>query len=104
MKNYTSEKQPRQAITLRAIRRSCSRELMRTLKKLKTSVAPELMEQAEQLYLHKVILHLSWIQENGSRRKKLADWWEEHVCPEIAELWNMEPPMLAHAFREAFLS
>ena len=104
LKEYSSEKNKQQAISLRQIRRACHRELLRTVKKLKTHITPELMEQAEQLYLHKVVLNLSWILENGSHRKRLADWWETNVCPDIAALWQVEPAVLAHAFREAFLS
>jgi len=49
-----------------------------------------------------VMANLPWIIENRLNRKKLADWWEEEVCPEIARLWNVEPQVLAKAFRESF--
>ncbi|NOU96578.1 dehydrogenase [Paenibacillus sp. LMG 31456] len=88
--------------TARKIRRSCSRELYRTRKKINKWIAPELVEKADELYFKKVALNLLWIVENGSNRKLLADWWDENVCPEIAELWSVDPPLLAKAFRDSF--
>ena len=88
--------------TARKIRRTCSRELYRARKKLNQWIAPELVEEAEKLYFKKVVLNLIWIVENGSNRKLLCDWWDEHVCPEIAELWSIEPNTLAQAFRDSF--
>ncbi|PZE20704.1 dehydrogenase [Paenibacillus xerothermodurans] len=95
-------KHKQQLPTARKIRRSCSRELYRTRKKLNKWISPELVEQAEQLYFKKVCLNLLWIVEHGSNRKLLSDWWEENVCPELAELWAVEPARLAKAFRESF--
>ncbi|MDF2924869.1 MAG: hypothetical protein K0R57_3783 [Paenibacillaceae bacterium] len=86
----------------RQIRRSCAKELYRTIKRLKTYIAPELVQQAETLYYNKVITNLLWIVENGSNRRKLSDWWEEEVCPSIAELWNVSQEELALAFRDSF--
>ncbi|WP_248928433.1 dehydrogenase [Paenibacillus hamazuiensis] len=86
----------------RQIRRACSKELYRTIKRLGKWIAPNLVEQAETLYFKKVALNLPWIYENSSNRKVLADWWEENVCPEIAVLWNVEPAALGKAFRDAF--
>ncbi len=102
MVNEKNEKHNFQFPTARKIRRACNRELYRTVKRLKMWIPPEQMEAAEDLYFKKVAAHVQWITENGSNRKALADWWEEHVCPEIAELWNVEAPKLAMAFREAF--
>ena len=87
---------------LRTIRRSCSKELYRTLKRLNRYVEPDKVKAAEQLYYQKVGANLLFIVENGSNRKKLADWWEDNVCPEIAELWDVPPKTLARAFRTAF--
>jgi toxin CptA len=86
----------------RKIRRSCNRELYRTIKKLKIWIPPAQLIEAENLYFRKVVLNLPWIVENGSNRKALADWWAENVGPEIAALWNVEPSELERAFREAF--
>ncbi|MEI7026932.1 dehydrogenase [Paenibacillus sp. y28] len=86
----------------RKIRRSCNKELYRTIKKLKIWIPPAQVLEAETLYYKKVILNLPWIVENASNRKVLADWWEEQVCPEVAGLWNVEPPVLSAAFRSAF--
>jgi hypothetical protein len=102
MNHFTNEKHTNPLPSLRRIRRACQRELYRTVKKLKAHITPELMMEAEKLYLHKVVLNLVWIHENGSRRKLLADWWEEQVCPEIAALWSIEPHVLAKAFRDSF--
>lgn len=88
--------------TARTIRRTCNRELYRTIKKLKVWIPPEQVAQAEKIYYSKVISNLLWIHENDSKRKVLADWWEEHVCPEIASLWKVEPAALSKAFRESF--
>jgi hypothetical protein len=88
--------------TARGIRRSCNKELYRTIKRLKMWIPPEQLKTAEDLYFKKVVLNLPFIVENGSNRKLLSDWWEEHVCPEIAELWNVSPDRLAYAFRDGF--
>jgi hypothetical protein len=88
--------------TPRKIRRACGNELYRTVKRLHQHVPAELVEEAERRYTNKVIAHLVWITQNHSNRKLLADWWEENVCAEIAELWHVEPSRLAKAFREAF--
>jgi hypothetical protein len=86
----------------RKIRRSCNRELARTIKRLKLWVTPEQIAAAEKLYYQKVIANLIWVADNGSNRKKLADWWEEAVAPEIAVLWNVDPSKLSSAFRDRF--
>lgn len=86
----------------RKIRRACNKELYRTIKRLKIWIPPEQLTQAEELYFKKVVLNLPWITENGSNRKALSDWWEAHVCPGIAALWNVEPEQLTKAFRESF--
>ncbi|QJC53373.1 dehydrogenase [Paenibacillus albicereus] len=88
--------------TARKIRRACSNELYRTAKRLKTFISKEKMEQAEKLYTKKVCLNLIFVHENHDNRKKLCDWWDEAVCGEIAELWEVEPERLRSAFRDAF--
>ncbi len=86
----------------RKIRRSCNRELFRTIKRLKVWISPEQLAAAEKLYYQKVISNLIWVAENGSNRKKLADWWDEAVAPEIALLWDVDPSKLSAAFRDGF--
>lgn len=86
----------------RGIRRSCNKELYRTVKRLNVYIPPEKMREAEQFYFKKVILNLTWIVENGSNRKKLADWWAEEVAPEIAKCWEVDQGKLISAFRLAF--
>lgn len=88
--------------TARHIRRSCTRELYRTAKRLKKPIAPELMKRAEELYLKKVMLDLPYIAQNGSNKRVLSDWFEEHAAEEIAVLWGLEPEQVATAFRSAF--
>ncbi len=88
--------------TIRKIRRTCNKELYRTVKRLKTWIPPERVEEGEKLYLRKVVGNLLWIAENGSNRKLLADWWAEHVAPELAELWEVDEQQLSRAFREGF--
>jgi hypothetical protein len=102
MKSFSSEKHNKPLPSLRHIRRACQRELYRTVKKLKTYITDEQMKEAEQIYTKKVVLNLPWIAENGSHRKKLADWWENEVCSEVAALWNVAAPTLAKAFRDSF--
>ncbi|RAV16757.1 dehydrogenase [Paenibacillus contaminans] len=102
MHNQRNEKHAPALPTARGIRRACNKELYRTIKKLKIWIPPEQLEKAEQLYAKKVLLNLLWIHENGSNRKALADWWDENVCPEISELWNVERDTLGKAFRESF--
>jgi len=100
--NLSKEKHNKPLPNARGIRRSCSKELYRTVKRLKVWIPPEKLEAGEKLYVKKVMLNLLWIVENGSNRRLLSDWWEENVCPELAELWTVEPKALATAFRESF--
>src|SRR5690348_695343 len=86
----------------RKIRRTCNKELYRTIKKLKIWIPPDLLEQAEELYYKRVVLHLPWIIDHGSNRKALADWWVEQIAPDIAKLWNIDQDALSNAFRDSF--
>lgn len=86
----------------RKIKRACSKELYRTLKRLDRWVSPDLVDQAEQLYTRKVMQNLIWIHENRSNRKLLCDWWDEQLSEEIAELWTVDREKLSAAFRHAF--
>ncbi|NIK78373.1 toxin CptA [Paenibacillus castaneae] len=88
--------------TARKIRRACSNELYRTVKRMKLWISKDMMDQAEAIYFKKVILNLTWVIENESNRKAQADWWDENVGPEIAELWKVDREKLCSAFREAF--
>lgn len=87
---------------LRNIRRACNKELYRTLKRLGRYIDPEKVKKAEELYYTKVVENLIFIVENGSNRKKLADWWSDAVAPEIAALWEVPLSELERAFRSAF--
>lgn len=102
MKKQNNEKHSSALPSARKIRRSCERELYRTIKKLKIWIPPEQIAQAEELYYRKVIVNLAYITENGSNRKLLSDWFESHVAAEIAELWNVDVSVLATAFRSSF--
>jgi hypothetical protein len=102
MKNHKNQKHEQTLPNIRKIKRTCNKELYRTVKRLKTWISPEQISKAEQFYFKKVILNFPWISENGSDRKKLADWWEEHCCSEIAELWEVDPNKLSKAFRDSF--
>ncbi|WP_256761228.1 dehydrogenase [Cohnella sp. WQ 127256] len=86
----------------RSIRRACGIELYRTVKRLKQHVPPSLVKQAEELYVKRVIGNLMWITENRSNRKVLADWWDDEISEDIAELWNVDRVKLMQAFRDAF--
>jgi len=88
--------------TPRSIRRACSRELYRTVKRLNAYVAPEKLEAAEKLYYEKVIGHLIWIYEHRDNRKKQAEWWAEAVAPDIAALWGVDEAALVRAFKDGF--
>jgi toxin CptA len=98
----TNEKHKAAMPTLRKLRRACNNELYRTVKRMKIWIPPAQLVQAEDLYLKKVVFNLQFIVDNGSNRKLLSDWWDENVCPEIAELWNVDPKLLSVSFREAF--
>ncbi len=95
-------KQPPQLPTARGIRRSCKNELYRTIKRLKMYIPPEKIQEAEQLYFKKVVGKLIWIVENGQNRKKLADWFDEAVAGDIAEIWGIDKERLSSAFRDSF--
>ncbi|CAM3030557.1 dehydrogenase [Paenibacillus sediminis] len=100
--NKINEKHQSSLPSPRKIRRACSKELYRTVKRLKVYIAPELFKQGEELYFKKVINNLLWIVENQSNRKKLADWWHTDVSSELAELWKIDRTELSQAFRDAF--
>ncbi|WP_029192294.1 hypothetical protein [Paenibacillus harenae] len=86
----------------RKIRRACSNELYRTVKRMKIWIPKEQMGKAEELYFKKVVLNLKWIVENESNRKVQADWWDENVSADIAELWGVNRDTLCAAFRDAY--
>ncbi|WP_040949941.1 hypothetical protein [Gorillibacterium massiliense] len=90
------------APTARKIRRTCSRELYRTVKRLKVYLSPALIKEGEELYFRKVALNLPYIAEHTSNRKLLADWFEENIAPELSALWKLEAKDIADAFRDAF--
>ncbi|SFE12683.1 toxin CptA [Paenibacillus catalpae] len=102
MKSTTTQKHTSGLPSARKIRRACSNELYRTVKRLKVWVSKEKMEQAETLYYKKVIQNLIFIAENEKNRKVLSDWWDENVASEIAELWEVDVAKLRWAFRDAF--
>jgi len=96
------EKHTQNLPTARKIRRACSKEMYRTVKRLNVWIKPELIEQAETLYYKKVLLNLPWISEHSSNHKLLSDWWDDNVSAEIAALWNVDRVALSKAFRDAF--
>lgn len=87
----------------RSIRRACSRELYRTLKRLDVFVPQDRIEAAEKLYFQKVVGNLLWIFEHRSDRKRQAEWWAEAVAPDIAELWGVNTDLLVKAFKESYV-
>lgn len=86
----------------RKIRRACQNELYRTVKRMKVYIADDLLKQGETLYTRKVLEHYLWIHENGSKRKLLADWFDEAVSSELAELWQVDREQLSTHFRHTF--
>lgn len=66
--------------TARGIRRACSNELYRTIKRMNVWIPEDKRKEGEELYYRKVIGNLIWIHENHANRKKLSDWWDEAVC------------------------
>lgn len=96
------EKHKKPFPSVRDIRRSCNRELYRAAKRLKTYIPPAKMDEAEKLYVERVLQNLPFIVENASNHKALSDWWDEHVNADVAALWNVGPDRLARAFRDAF--
>ncbi|GAB6992440.1 hypothetical protein [Paenibacillus pini] len=86
----------------RGIRRACSKELYRAIKRLKVHIPSDLLKQGEELYYRKVIGKLLWIHENHSNRKLLCTWWEEEVAGELASLWQVDETKLCTAFRDAY--
>ncbi|WP_433944084.1 dehydrogenase [Paenibacillus sp. SN-8-1] len=86
----------------RKIRRGCSKELYRTVKRMKTYIPEAKIKEGEDIYYRKVIGNLLWIHENSSNRKVLANWWDEQVSGELAALWEVDRTKLCEAFRDAF--
>lgn len=86
----------------RQIKRTCKKELYRTIKKGKLYIPKEKFEAGHELYVQKVIGNLVWIFEHRSNRKKQADWWEQHVAPELSSLWNVDQKKLCSLFRQAY--
>ncbi|GIO69166.1 dehydrogenase [Paenibacillus sp. FSL M7-1455] len=97
-----SQKKDAPLPSARGIRRACSKELYRTVKRLKVYVPDDALREGETLYYRKVIGNLIWIHENRSNRKLLCDWWDEAVRAELAALWKVDEEHLGKAFREAF--
>lgn len=87
---------------LRKMKRTCNNELYRARKRLKVWIPPEVVAEGEKLYFQKVASNLIWIVENNKNRKKLADWWENEVAPDLSKLWNVNEKQLAQAFRDSF--
>ncbi|MCU6709210.1 dehydrogenase [Paenibacillus sp. J5C_2022] len=100
--NPNGQKHQQQLPTARKVRRACQNELYRTAKRLKHWVPKDKMEAAAELYFKKVLANMAWIVEHQNNRRKQADWWEEHVAPEIAELWDIDRERLCEAFRDAY--
>lgn len=98
----SNEKHTAQLPSPRGIRRACSRELYRALKRLDVYVPQSKIEEAEKLYYQKVIGNLMWIFEHRSDRKKQAEWWSEAVAPEIAKLWEVDEERLIRAFKDGY--
>ncbi|WP_274365445.1 dehydrogenase [Paenibacillus thermotolerans] len=101
MKQHT-EKHKSTLPTPRAIRRACSRELYRTVKRLNIFIPDDKLSAAEDLYYRKVIDNVFWIYEHRDNRKKQADWFVEEVAPEIAALWEVDAAAVARAFRDGY--
>ncbi|MFD0715280.1 dehydrogenase [Paenibacillus sp. GCM10027626] len=102
MKSAPGQKHQQSLPTARKIKRACNNELYRTAKRLHLWVPKEKMALAEKAYFDKVILNLPWIVEHQSNRRLLADWWDEHISDEIAQLWEVDRDKLRAAFRSAF--
>ncbi|WP_274652574.1 dehydrogenase [Paenibacillus humicola] len=100
--NSSAEQQGGSYPTARKIRRACANELYRTVKRLGVYIPKEQIEKAEKHYFEKVALNLPWIHENYSNRKKLADWWDDHVSADIADILGVDRGKLCKAFRDAF--
>ncbi|MFW5436041.1 dehydrogenase [Paenibacillus apiarius] len=86
----------------RKIRRACNNELYRTVKRMNVWISGELIKQGEDLYYKRVIANLIWVHENANNRKKLADWFDEAVSGDLAELWNVDRTKLSACFRQSF--
>ncbi|HZG86502.1 dehydrogenase [Paenibacillus sp.] len=97
-----NQKHTAQLPSPRSIRRACSRELYRALKRLDVYVPQEKIEEAETIYYKKVVGNLLWIFEHRSNKKKQAEWWAEAVAPEIAPLWGVNEDALVRAFKDGF--
>lgn len=99
---FPKEKHSAPLPSARGIRRSCNKELYRTMKRMKLWVPQERVSEAEKYYFRKVVENLLWIHENGKNRKLLSDWFEREVAGDIAKMWNVDRQALATAFRESF--
>lgn len=102
MLNDMTQKHTKKPPNLRSIRRACRRELERTIKKLKQWIPSDQVKEAEELYYKQVLLNLTFIVDNSSNRKIQANWWEEHVAPGIASIWNVDVTRLTRAFRDSY--
>lgn len=102
MQNKGIEKHKPTLPSARGIRRACNKELYRAVKKLKTWIPPQQIEEAEKVYFRKVVENLLWISEHKDNRKAQADWWVENVCPEIAPILGVTEEQLGRAFRDSF--
>src|SRR5690606_41032830 len=89
--------------TARKIRRDCSKELYRAIKRMDIYVSQDKIEQAERYYAQMVATHYLHLRELN-QRKKQVEWWEEHCSTKLAELLEVDQQLFIQAFKRAYLS
>lgn len=89
--------------TARKIRRDCSKEIYRALKRMNVHVEQSKLTEAEQYYTKMVITHFQVIRELSKNRKNQVQWWDEHCSEQLSVILGVDRTAFVEAFTKAYL-
>jgi len=89
--------------TARKIRRDCSKELYRALKRMNVYVNQDKIKEAELYYAQMVATHYLLLADLKKQRKKQVEWWEEHCSGKLADILELNHDQFVQAFRRTYL-
>ena len=89
--------------TARKIRRDCSKELYRALKRMDVYVKESKLKEAELYYAKMVATHYLHLADLNKQRKKQVEWWKEHCSEQIATILDVNHEQFVQAFTQAYL-
>lgn len=89
--------------TARKIRRDCSKELYRALKRMNVHVEESKLIEAEKYYTKMVITNHPTMRELHNNRNGQVQWWNEHCSEQLALILEVEHSAFVEAFTKAYL-